>query len=213
MWKSRCLTVSALVGVLLLASCRREPSAADGPQRGREAYAPCAACHGADGAGNRALGAPAIAGIDAWYVGAQLGKFKRGVRGSHPGDVEGSRMQSAAQSLRSDRDLAAVAEHVAQLPPAPARAVVEGDRVRGRTLWGGCSGCHGPLASGNRLSGAPPLDRSDDWYLLAQLEKFRKGVRGTHPDDTAGAIMRPVALALPDDRAMSDVVAYVTSLR
>lgn len=213
MWKSRCLTVSALVGVLLAASCRREPSADDERSRARALYEPCAACHGADGAGNRELGAPAIAGIDAWYVAAQLGKFKRGVRGSHPGDVEGSRMQAAAQSLPSDRDLAAVAEHVAQLPPSPATAVVEGDLGRGRTLWGRCAGCHGPLASGNRLSGAPPLDRSNDWYLLAQLGKFRKGVRGTHPDDTAGAIMRPVALALPDDRAMSDVVAYITSLR
>lgn len=212
MWKPRCLTVSALVGVLLAASCRREPSAEDEPLRGREVYRPCAACHGVDGSGNHELGAPAIAGIDAWYVAAQLDEFKRGVRGSHPGDAEGSRMQAAVQSLQ-ERDLAAVAEHVARLPPAPTRAVVEGDLGRGRSLWGGCAGCHGPVASGNRMSGAPPLDRTNDWYLLAQLGKFRQGERGTHPDDTAGAIMRPVALALPDDRAMSDVVAYITSLR
>jgi cytochrome c oxidase subunit 2 len=176
-------------------------------------YQLCAPCHGLDGSGNRALGAPAIAGIDAWYVGVQLDKFKRGVRGSHPDDLGGSRMQSIAQGLQSEREIAAVSEYVARLPPAPTPAVIEGDSSRGRQLWARCAGCHGPVGSGNPANSAPPLDRTDDWYLLTQLGKFRRGLRGTHPDDRSGAIMRSVALTLPDDRSMSDLVAYITSLR
>lgn len=206
------LTVFALVLVLPAASCGRAHSV-DESERGREVYKLCVPCHGPEGSGNKELGAPAIAGVDAWYVGVQLVKFKSGIRGSHPGDLEGARMQSVARSVHSQRDITAVANHVAQLPPAPARAVVEGDPARGRSLWGRCAGCHGSLASGNRGSGAPPLDRTDDWYLLAQLEKFRRGMRGTHAKDTSGAIMRPMALGLPDDRAMNDVVAYIASLR
>lgn len=200
-----------LVVVPLVAACGRD-RAVDERARGRELYQACASCHGADGSGNRALRAPAIAGLDAWYVSAQLGKFKQGTRGAHPDDVEGARMRAAAQALRSERDLAAVAEHVAQLPPSPGPAVVAGDAGRGRSLWGTCAVCHGALANGDRASGAPPLDKSDDAYLLAQLGKFRRGVRGS-VDDPAGARMRPVARALPDDRAMSDLVAYIVSLR
>lgn len=87
------------------------------------------------------------------------------------------------------------------------------DTSRGRAAFGQCAACHGADGSGSRASGAPPLNRTDDWYLLAQLGKFRRAVRGIHPDDASGAIMRSMALALPDDRAMSDVVAYITSLR
>ena len=33
-----------------------------------ELYDGCAQCHGASGEGNSAIGAPAIAGLDRWYV-------------------------------------------------------------------------------------------------------------------------------------------------
>ncbi|HMR79039.1 MAG TPA: c-type cytochrome [Polyangiaceae bacterium] len=212
MWKLRILAVSALLLVVSATSCRRK--AADDSSLGRQTYNErCASCHGAEGLGSKALGAPAIAGLDSWYVGAQLGKFRRGVRGSHPEDAEGARMAAAARGLESNRESAAVAEHVAQLPPTPAPAVIEGDTSRGQRWWGRCAGCHGPGAGGNPVSRAPPLNGSDDWYLRKQLGKFRQGMRGTHPDDTSGAIMRSVALTLPDDQAMNDVVAYLATLR
>jgi cytochrome c oxidase subunit 2 len=211
MWVLRCLSVLTLALPFLAVSCRREHASAQS-SRGKEVYTRCVACHGPDGSGSKALGAPAIAGVDAWYVAAQLYKFNHGIRGSHPGDAEGSRMQSIARDL-SEADIPAVAKHVAQMPPAPGQAVVEGDPARGRSLWERCTACHGPMASGSRAVGAPPLDRTNDWYLLAQLGKFRRGVRGTHPSDTTGAMMRVPALALPDDQATRDVVAYIASLR
>lgn len=205
-----CLALSLVAG--LAGSCSKRSH--DGSTaHGRELYQLCAQCHGADGAGNRALGAPAIAGLDAWYVQAQLTKFKRGVRGAHPDDAEGLRMRPMALSLRSDQDIAEVSAHVANMPPAPEPPVVQGDAQRGEQLFGTCAACHGQGASGNRATGAPPLDRGSDWYQLAQLEKFRQGVRGTHPEDESGAVMRSIALTLSDDRALRDVVAYIASAR
>lgn len=202
--------------VLLLAagagSCSKDGST-EASRRGREVFQACVACHGPDGLGNRGLGASAIAGLDSWYVAAQLRKFQSGVRGSHPDDAEGARMRGVALGLRSERDLVAVAERVAQLPPEPQAALVHGDTVRGRRLWASCAPCHGAGASGSSASGAPPLNLANDWYLLGQLDKFRRGQRGAHPDDVTGAMMRSVALGLPDEAALRDVVAYLARSR
>ena len=51
-----------------------------------------------------------------------------------------------------------------------------------------------------------------DWYLVIQLEKFRTGLRGRHPDDIYGAQMVPFSMTLPDEEAMRDVVAYINTL-
>lgn len=206
------LGVIAVLLAALASSCGRGASD-DTAARGRQAYQLCAQCHGQDGMGNRDLGAPAIAGLDSWYVAAQLRKFKEGTRGSHPDDAAGLRMRPMAMSLRSDDDVVAVAERVSQMPPEPRPPVVDGDAERGRGLFATCAACHGSGASGNRANAAPPLDRGSDWYQLAQLENFRRGVRGAHPDDTSGAVMRSMALSLPDERAMKDVVAYIATLR
>ena len=59
---------------------------------------------------------------------------------------------------------------------------------------------------------APKLTGQADWYLLAQLHKFKSGARGAHKDDATGAQMRAMASTLVDDQAMLDVVAYVRTL-
>lgn len=66
---------------------------------------PCAACHGANGAGNPATGAPALAGLPAATIEAALAQFAKG-QGSNP------LMQSIAQSL-SPADTLAVAAYFA----------------------------------------------------------------------------------------------------
>lgn len=195
----------------LLVACA-EPAPA-GPERGRVVFETCAPCHGADGNGDRQYGAPAIAGLDAWYVRTQLEHFRSGVRGAHPDDREGLRMRSMAGAVRSDDDLASVAEYVASLPrPAPVAPTVGGDPHRGERLFATCATCHGADGAGKRERNAPPLARSSDWYLALQLAKFRDGVRGADPRDTAGATMRPMAMSLPDEEAMRDVVAYIATL-
>ena len=48
--------------------------------------------------------------------------------------------------------------------------------------------------------------------MVAQLRKFMSGVRGTNPQDTTGATMRPMAMTLADDQAITNVVAYINTL-
>jgi hypothetical protein len=57
----------------------------------------CTTCHGADGNGNRAIRAPKIAGMEPWYVEAQLAAFRAGWRGTDPADAPDMRCD---QSLR-----------------------------------------------------------------------------------------------------------------
>ncbi len=59
---------------------------------------------------------------------------------------------------------------------------------------------------------APSLHNQSDWYLIAQIHKFREGIRGTDALDVSGITMRPQALALPNEQAITDVVAYIETL-
>ncbi|HME69393.1 MAG TPA: c-type cytochrome, partial [Myxococcota bacterium] len=52
------------------------PSGAVEEARGKQLFVVCSACHGPDGAGNAQIQAPSIAGLDEWYMVAQLNKFR-----------------------------------------------------------------------------------------------------------------------------------------
>jgi cytochrome c553 len=182
-------------------------------ERGREEFQLCGACHGTAGQGNEQYGAPVIAGLPLWYVEAQLTKFKQGMRGFRAEDTRGLQMRPMARSLMTEADLKSVAAYVASLP-APARPAptLKGDPAKGQASFAVCIACHGPQAKGNEALGAPILTRQADWYLVAQIKKFRQGLRGTHPTDVRGGQMRPMAMTLADDQAILDVVAYIRSL-
>ena len=198
-----------LLLVVLSAACERL-----GPDRsvGAELFETCALCHGATGAGNADIAAPAIAGLPVWYVVVQLESFKAGMRGKHPDDLPGLRMGPMARTLRNEGDVQAVAEHVASLPSVAPEGTVQGNAGAGAGTFQICVACHGPEGLGNELLRAPPLVFASDWYLLAQLRNFKSGARGANPLDTWGATMRPNTLLL-DDAAMHDVVAFIRTLR
>ena len=82
---------------------------------GAQTFQTCTACHGADGSGNQAMGAPPIAGHPDWYIASQVKKFKAGVRGTKAGDVQGPTMRAIALTLPEDK-INDVAAHVASLP-------------------------------------------------------------------------------------------------
>jgi cytochrome c oxidase subunit 2 len=91
----------------------------------------------------------------------------------------------------------------------PARA---GDLERGRKLFDLCTQCHGADGGGDPLSLAPAIAGMGEWYVASQLEKFRSGLRGTHPDDLGGLRMHPMSRWLATDQDVSAVAAYVASL-
>jgi len=88
------------------------------------------------------------------------------------------------------------------------------DAERGRELFDLCASCHGAAGRGNQLYLAPVIAGLPQWYVEAQLTKFRDGVRGRHFDDVAGMRMRPMAMSLRSEHGddLRDVAAYVASL-
>jgi cytochrome c oxidase subunit 2 len=95
---------------------------------------------------------------------------------------------------------------------AQTQAAMTGDAEAGKALFTTCSSCHGARAEGNRQMNAPKLSGQGKWYLVRQLHNFRNGTRGTHASDLYGQQMAPFAGTLPDDAAIRNVVAYITSL-
>ena len=45
--------------------------------------------------------------------------------------------------------------------------------------------------------------------MRRQLQYYKNGVRGAHPEDTYGQQMAPMAATLATDQAMRDVIAYI----
>lgn len=80
--------------------------------QGRTAYQSCATCHGADAEGNEALGAPALAGQNDWYMITQLKNFRAGYRGSHQDDTYGSQMLAMSKTLRDDQAVINVVSYI-----------------------------------------------------------------------------------------------------
>ncbi len=181
--------------------------------RGEAVFDTCAQCHGSAGEGDRALGAPAIAGLPQWYLQAQLENFEAGRRGAHPMDTVGLRMKSMALSLDLEGDLEAAATYVASLPPVPVAQTVQADAQAGRAVYEEtCVACHGTDARGNETLRAPPLVGQSDWYLFSQFQKFRKRWRGADPSDTWGITMQANSL-LYDDDAVRNALAYIQTLQ
>ena len=58
-----------------------------------------------------------------------------------------------------------------------------------------------------------PLAGMTDWYMVRQLQNFKSGVRGAHPEDQLGYQMTAMVSALADDDAINDVVAYINTLK
>lgn len=205
---SKTLALSA--AALALTACHSEGARKTLP--GNELYAACTSCHGADGHGKQDIAAPAIAGLPAWYVEAQLVKFRSGLRGAHPDDLEGLRMRPMSRQMMNEGEIKAVSAHVASLAPLKAAPTLDGDAVAGAASYGTCLACHGPDGKGNEALKAPPIAGQYDWYLVSQLKKFKAGMRGANPKDVTGSQMRPMSLTLADEQAMKNVVAHIATL-
>jgi cytochrome c553 len=173
----------------------------------------CILCHGTNGDGNSAIRAPKISGMEPWYISRQLEAFATGMRGAHPDDMAGQEMQPVGARLKSESSLDAATKFVVSLPSGKVDKTISGDVERGRALYAACAGCHGAKGEGNEALQAPALASRSDWYLVAQLEKYRRGLRGSDSRDIYGAQMRAAAAALREEQASADVVAYINTLQ
>lgn len=90
-------------------------------------------------------------------------------------------------------------------------AILPADIDRGKAYYTTCAACHGINGEGNPSMHAPRLTLQGSDYLRRQLRNYRQMVRGGVAD-FYGWQMNGRAKALPGDRAVRDVVAYIDTL-
>ena len=179
---------------------------------GQASYAVCSACHGAAGEGNVALNAPKLTGLQNWYLERQILNFKHGLRGSDPADTFGAQMAPMAAIL-DDTAINNVVAYIASLPDMDSTPTISGDIARGEHIFITCGSCHGTDGRGIWSQNAPNLNGANDWYIARQLENYRQGIRGSHPQDLYGKQMTLMTVMLRDEQAINDLVAYINTLQ
>ncbi len=207
-------TLALAASSLLLgaAACARGDGVSSA--RGEQVFTTCAACHGPKGQGNRRIGAPNIAGLPKWYVARELEKFIVGHRGFDPADTVGRRMAVVSVTIDGDDDLESVAEYISDLPHQPTVPTVQGDTAKGRIEYQACAACHADDGKGRESAtqgSVPPVAGLADWYVVSQIEAFKKGWRGVNATDIPAEKMRAVVIPL-DSAAIADVAAYIRTL-
>lgn len=183
--------------------------------KGQTLYAKsCAACHGAKAEGMRSVNSPALHQQEPWYIVAQLQKFKAGIRGAHPKDVNGAAMRPMAMTIPDEQATHDLAAYITSLEGGAPKPEVKGDAAAGKAHYAKvCAACHGDNARGKPELKSPALVGQNDWYVVAQLEKFKSGLRGADPKDVTGQQMKGVVATLPDEQALKDVAAYIATLK
>ena len=206
------LFVLPVLCAMLMAVAIHGAAQAQDVSAGEAAFQICKTCHGQQGEGNLQLNAPNLTGQFDWYLVRQLQNFKAGIRGADPKDVYGSQMRPMAMTLADDNAIKNVAAYIQTLPVAKPAPTLGGDANQGKALYAVCATCHGQKAEGLLALNGPRLNNQQDWYLLRQLQNFKAGIRGKHPQDTFGMQMGPMAMTLADETAMKNVIAYILSL-
>jgi cytochrome c553 len=111
--------------------------------------------------------------------------------------------------LRLLRWISSAAALAVAFGAAPASAE---SNERGEALYGLCVQCHGSQGEGNAVALAPNIAGLPEWYLLAQLQYFKTGARGTHPEDVGGLRMYPMSLTLKTEDDIKAIASYVAAL-
>lgn len=200
----RAFSVLVLPAVLLAAGA----ADADGPALYAEN---CSGCHGAAGQGSADLRAPALAALEADYLIRQVGHFRAGFRQTSP-DNDMAQAMVAQLSDVTEAEVTQIAGYLATLPVPVLADDTDPPGFRGRGLYSGCISCHGARAQGIPALRAPRLARQYGWYLAEQLDAFRNGLRGAHPEDAPGRQMKAMADAIGSEADISALVSYIVTL-
>ncbi len=172
----------------------------------------CATCHGLKGEGKSEMKSPSIASLPRWYVKAQLERFRGGVRGADPRDATGQIMRAAVLAL-DEKEIEEAIEHVDKLKPIVSQRTLEGDPEKGAFAYEiYCMECHRFNGQGEVVFGSAPIAGLQDWYLLAQYEKFSEGIRGGDPDEEVAAKMHHATKLVEDRSQIPDIIARVMTL-
>lgn len=200
---------------------------------GEELFAACALCHGTTAQGSKRRDAPALAGLEPWYLERQMHNFRNGLRGTRYEDIPGQVMYYSVGLFRNEETIKSLAQYISTFEPglpldgnqiserpyvwdspyAGLDPAISGDAEAGKTTYTSiCVVCHGADGSGNEALGAGNIRYLSDDYMIRQLQYFRDGIRGAHPDDTLGQQMAAMSKVLAGDQGIADVVAYISGL-
>jgi cytochrome c oxidase subunit 2 len=83
--------------------------------RGKKLYSQCAACHGENAQGNKALSAPPLISLNDWYILKQLKHFKEGIRGQAAGYTNGNMMAVSVQNLPDEAAMTDLATYITHI--------------------------------------------------------------------------------------------------
>lgn len=200
----RLLWIVALAALSIAAGCSHSLS----PQRRSEIaalYKNCTVCHGHQ----KVQRGPIIDGLDAFYVEAQLQKFKSRVRGENPDHEQEQLMASVMDLLKDADEIRDISIFIGSLEPQPYRRTVVGNAGPGKTIYlEKCASCHGKKAEGKKLLKTGSLALLEDWYILNQLRQFATGLRGGHVSDEDGQRMAEAVMGMTEEQ-FRDVTAYI----
>jgi cytochrome c553 len=146
----------------------------------------CAACHGAVGEGNAAVGYPRLAGLPGDYLAQELANFSSGAR-SNP-------MMNPVAKLLDASDRAALAAFYASQPSSgPGRRTDQtavaaehgtGEQIALHGKWSegvpACVSCHGSQGSGVGAD-FPALAGQSSIYIRNQFAAWKSGTRPPGP--------------------------------
>lgn len=79
----------------------------------------CMECHRYNASGEIAFASPPLVGQQAWYLMAQIAKFKNGQRGTVKGDVNGAKMVLSSSFIEDDQMLRDIVAYIVSLNPRP----------------------------------------------------------------------------------------------
>jgi cytochrome c553 len=147
------------------------------PEAGAVAYAGCAVCHGADGAGRVDGTFPRIAGQHGTVVVKQVNDIRSGRRGNPV-------MASHVAAVTDPAEIADVAAYIELLSPRSSNGRGDGEDVQpGIALYQrDCKGCHGPAGQGSAEGFVPVIAGQHYAYLLRKLRAIASSRRrNAHP--------------------------------
>ncbi len=180
---------------------------------GQGAFAVCTACHGADR--RRQPGAEraetrGAAGLVPRAPAAEL-QARHSRRSPGRCDCQPDGRDGRAARRRDHRQRRRL--HRRRCPTAARPPRSRATRSRGASRYTTCAYCHGDSAKGSWATNAPRLSGMSDWYMARQLQQFKQGHRGRHPQDFHG---RPDGRAEQDRgrtaRRPNDLLAYINTL-
>ena len=200
---------------------------------GKQAYAACAACHGADGKGQGGA-FPVLTEMDAAKVQKKLIAYREGdqeyLKSVGLGDRYGTMAPNAANlsdeqianlsvyiadafggtnggGAAAEGEQAQAAEKAEEKEPAEPMIVAQSTVKHGEALYSNCAICHGEAGEGGELFNAPKLVGMDMDQAASLLKIYRKG-QEMGPNSYA---MIPQAMHL-SDYDIEGLAAYIATL-